>query len=178
VAAVLLPLLAAEGATLLNVRALLNVHAFIGMLLVPVVAMKLVSTGWRMLSYYRGREEYVRRGPPHIALRMLVAPVLVASTTVLFGTGVALLALDQAEGTLVGLHKASFVVWAGAFGLHLLTRAPALWQALRSRVPGRSLLLAAATLSVVAGVGLAAATLPAIDHLQDGASAPVGFDTD
>jgi hypothetical protein len=39
VAAVLLPLLAAEGAMLLNVRSLLNVHAFVGMLLVPVVAL-------------------------------------------------------------------------------------------------------------------------------------------
>ena len=51
VAAVLLPLLAVEGATLLNVRSMLNVHAFVGMLLVPVVAVKLASTGWRMLSY-------------------------------------------------------------------------------------------------------------------------------
>jgi hypothetical protein len=178
VAAVLLPLLAAEGATLLNVRALLNIHAFIGMLLVPVVAIKLVSTGWRMLSYYRGSVEYVRRGPPHIALRMLVGPVLVASTIIVLGTGVALLARDQTHGTLVGLHKASFVVWAGAFGIHLLTRTPALWQALRSRVSGRSLRVLAATVSVIAGVGLATATLPAIDHLQDGASAPVGFDAD
>jgi hypothetical protein len=178
VAAVLLPLLAAEGATLLNVRALLNVHAFIGMLLVPVVAIKLVSTGWRMLSYYRGSEEYVRRGPPHVVLRMLVAPLLVASTIVLLGTGVALLVLNQTEGTLVGLHKASFVVWAGAFGLHVLTRTAALWQALGSRLPGRSLRVVAATVSVIAGVGLATATLPAIDHLQDGVSAPVGFDGD
>jgi hypothetical protein len=95
---VLLPLLAAEGATLLNVRGLLTVHAFIGMLLVPVVVLKLASTGWRMLSYYRGTEEYVERGPPHVAIRMLVAPVLAASTAVLFGTGIALLALDQTQG--------------------------------------------------------------------------------
>ena len=172
----LLPLLAAEGATLLNVRSMLNVHAFIGMLLVPVVTVTLASTGWRMLSYYRGGAEYVLRGPPPVLLRALVAPVLVASTIVLFGTGIALLAVDQTEGTLVGLHKASFVVWVAAFGLHVLTRLPALWRALHRRVPGASVRIAAATVSVVAGVALAAATLPAIDHLQDNVSGHVGFD--
>jgi hypothetical protein len=176
VAAVLLPLLAVEGATLLNVRSMLNVHAFVGMLLVPVVAVKLASTGWRMLSYYRGGAEYVLRGPPPVLLRALVAPVLVASTIVLFGTGIALLAVDQTEGTLVGLHKASFVVWIAAFGLHVLTRLPALWRALHRRGPGASVRIAAATVSVVAGVALAAAALPAIDHLQDNVSGHVGFD--
>jgi hypothetical protein len=176
VAAVLLPLLAAEGATLLNIRSLLNVHAFVGMLLVPVVAVKLASTSWRMLSYYRGGAEYVLRGPPPVLLRALVAPVLVASTVVLFGTGIALLAVDQTEGTLVGLHKASFVVWVAAFGLHVLARLPALWRGLQRRVPGASVRIAAATLSVLAGVALAAGTLPAIDHLQDNVSGRVGFD--
>ena len=64
-ATLLLPLLAIEGATLLRITSLLDVHAFIGMLLIPVVAAKLFSTGWRMARYYRGAEEYVLRGPPH-----------------------------------------------------------------------------------------------------------------
>jgi hypothetical protein len=110
VAALLIVLLAVEGATILQIGSLLTIHAFIGMLLIPVVALKLASTGWRMLRYYQRSEEYVLRGPPHIALRMLVAPVLVLSTLFVFGTGVALLALDQRHGTLVGLHKASFLV--------------------------------------------------------------------
>src|SRR6185312_6159338 len=53
----LIVLLAVEGATLLNLRALLTVHAFIGMFLLPVVALKLGSTGWRMGRYYLGKEE-------------------------------------------------------------------------------------------------------------------------
>jgi hypothetical protein len=77
------------------------------MLLRPVVALKLVSTGWRMLRYHLGAEEYVRRGPPHPFLRLVVAPAAVASTIVLFVTGVVLLALDRTSGTVVGLHKAS-----------------------------------------------------------------------
>ena len=172
----LVPLLLAEGATLLNVGALLTVHAFVGMLLVPVVVVKLASTGWRMVNYYAGSEEYVLRGPPHVLIRVIVAPVLVASTVILFGTGIALLALSQTEGTIVGLHKASFVVWAFAFGVHFLTRLGPLWRGLRERVPGISLRLVAAMFSVVAGVALATTTLPAVDHLQDDMSGHVGFD--
>jgi hypothetical protein len=178
IAAVLLPLLVAEGATLLNIRSLLTVHAFIGMLLVPVVALKLASAGWRMVRYYTGSEEYVLRGPPHLAIRLVVAPVLVASTVLLFATGVALLAVDETEGMLVGLHKASFVVWAGAVGVHFLTRIGPVWRALTRRVPALTFRMAAATLSVVAGVAVATATLPAIDHLQDDVSGHVGFDSE
>jgi hypothetical protein len=178
IAAVLLPLLVAEGATLLNIRALLTVHAFIGMLLVPVVALKLASAGWRMVRYYTGSEEYVLRGPPHLAIRLVVAPVLVASTVLLFATGVALLAVDETEGLLVGLHKASFVVWSGAVGVHFLTRIGLVWRALTRRVPALTFRMAAATLSIVAGVAVATATLPAIDHLQDDVSGHVGFDSE
>ena len=63
VAAVLLLLLAVEGATLLRLQPLLTVHAFVGMLLIPVVALKFASTGWRMLRYYGGGAEYVGRAP-------------------------------------------------------------------------------------------------------------------
>ena len=45
VAAVLVLLLAIEGATLLQLRSLLTVHAFVGMLLIPVVGLKLASIG-------------------------------------------------------------------------------------------------------------------------------------
>src|SRR5690348_12763567 len=124
VATVLLVLLAVEGATLLDMRQYLNVHAFVGVLLIPVVGLKLASAGWRMLRYYLGAEDYVRRGPPHIVLRALVAPVVVLSTVFLFGTGVALLARDETHGQLVQLHQASFIVWVGAMSVHVLTRLP------------------------------------------------------
>ena len=75
-----------------------------------------------MGRYYLGAPEYVRRGPPHAFMRVLVSPIAVASTVALFGTGVALLALDRTEGVIVGLHKASFVVWLGSVGLHVLVR--------------------------------------------------------
>src|SRR2546423_5966228 len=105
-ATLLVVLLVVEGATLLRITSLLTVHAFVGMLLIPVVALKLASTGWRMLCYYRRVDEYVRRGPPHVALRVLLAPITVVSTVVLFVTGVLLLGFGETHGTTVGLHKA------------------------------------------------------------------------
>lgn len=176
VGALLILLLAVEGATLLDVNGLLTVHAFVGMLLVPLIGLKLASVGWRMLRYYLRGEEYVRRGPPHAFIRALIAPVTVVSTVVLFATGIALLAVDQTQGTLVGLHKASFVVWLGATSLHVLTRAWGLPAAIRVRVPGTALRVGLAGASVLAGVALATSTLPAADHLQDGVSGQIGFD--
>ena len=176
-AAVLLVLLAIEGATLLNLTSLLTVHAFVGMLLIPVIALKVGSTGWRMFRYYRHADEYVRRGPPHVMLRVLVAPLTILSTIVLFGTGVALLVLDQTHGTIVGLHKASFIVWVGATGVHVLSHVLELPRALRVRLPGAALRVALVSASVVAGAMLAVATLPAADHLQDRASAHIGLDS-
>lgn len=176
VAAVLLFLLAVEGATLLQLDSLLTVHAFVGMLLIPIVALKLASSGWRMLRYYRRGEEYVRRGPPHVVLRALVAPVIVLSTLVLFATGVALLLLGQTRGTVVGLHKASFVVWVGAVGVHVLAHALGLPDVLRARIPGVARRVALVTSAIACGALLAIATLPAADRLQDRATAHVGFD--
>jgi hypothetical protein len=49
VGTLLLIVLAIESATLLNLRSLLTMHAFVGMLVIPIVALKFASTGWRML---------------------------------------------------------------------------------------------------------------------------------
>ena len=176
VATLLLLLLAIEGATILRVRSLLTVHAFVGMLLIPVLALKLASTGWRMLSYYRGTDEYVRRGPPHVLLRVLVAPVTVLSTIVLFGTGVALLFLGQTQGTLVGLHKASFVVWVGATSIHVLAHLVELPPAIRARIPGTALRVGLVAAVLASGALLAIVTLPSANHLQDRATSHFGFD--
>ena len=175
-AAVLILLLLVEGATLLQLRSLLTVHAFVGMLLLPVVALKLASTGWRMLRYYRHGDEYVRRGPPHLVVRVVLAPVIVLSTLVLFATGVALLLVGQTDGTVVGLHKASFIVWVGAVGVHVLTHALKLPRLLRARLPGTALRFGLVAGSVVAGALLATVTLPQADRLQDRATAHIGLD--
>jgi len=153
VAAILVLLLAIEGATLLRLGSLLTVHAFVGMLLIPIVALKLASTGWRMLQYYLGADEYTRHGPPPLLLRALVAPVLIVSTVVLFATGTALLVLDQTEGTLVGLHKASFIVWLGAAaGFLVQVTIAMLAGGLLSRLPDTPVKIAVAVLFAIGAV--------------------------
>jgi hypothetical protein len=152
------------------------VHAFVGMFLLPVVGLKMGSTAWRMGSYYLGREEYVRRGPPAVPLRVLVAPVVVASTIVLFGTGIYLLAVHETHGTAVGLHKASFVVWFVATSIHVLARLVPMWESLRARYPGLGLRLGLLAAALVAGTAVAVVTLPGADQLQDNVSVQVGLD--
>jgi hypothetical protein len=165
-AAVLLVLLAAEGATLLAMDSLLSVHIFLGMLLIPPVALKLASTGYRFARYYLRDEGYRLVGPPKLLMRMLVAPFVVASTLGLFASGVALLIAGPGEGVVLAIHTASFKVWFFAMSAHVLgylLRLPRLVGADltgASRASGaalRSFVLAAA---LVAGATLAIATVP------------------
>jgi hypothetical protein len=163
-AAVLLALLAAEGVTIFAIRPLLSVHVFVGMLLIPPILLKLGSTGYRFVRYYTGGRPYRIEGPPHPALRLL-APAVVLSTIALFATGVALVTLGPRSGSLVGLHKASFVVWLIAMAAHVLghaLRVPGLASADWRRgnnVPGSSLRRWLLAGSLVAGVILAVATV-------------------
>jgi len=148
-AAVLLVLLAAEGATIPFIGRLTAAHVFIGVLLVPVVVLKTGSSAWRFASYYLRREEYVRRGPPPALLRLLVAP---------------LVALSPRRGMLLGLHKASFLVWFAAMTVHVLAHVlhvPGLvrrdLRPLQAGSVARQLVVAGA---VVAGLVAAVVLLP------------------
>ena len=168
-AAVLVVLLAALGVTILSIGSLIWWHVLLGMLLIPPVLLKLASTGWRFIRYYGRAPEYVRRGAPLLPLR-LMAPLVIVSTGAVFVTGVGLLVVGPAGGILVGLHKASFVIWLAVTGIHVLAHVRSIpklvtadWRR-RSvpperRVPGtawRTLLLVG---SIVAGAILATATV-------------------
>lgn len=143
----LLALSIAELVTLLDVTGLISWHIVIGVLLVPPALAKTASTGWRILRYYAGNRPYVTAGPPPLLLRVL-GPLVVLTTLLVLGTGLALIALgpSQTFATLVTvlgqqispltLHQASFIGWAVATGLHVLAR-----------------LLPAARLAVSAGSG-------------------------
>ena len=166
-AAVLLVLLAAEGLTLLSLRSFLSWHIAIGMLLVPVVGLKLATTGYPFVRYYAHDEAYVSAGPPPLLLRLL-GPVLVAATAGLFGSGVALAALGPGTRLLLPLHKASFVVWFGAMTVHVLGHLARMAGlaghdfAAVAREPASRLRLGLVGGAVVAGAILAVATLPLI----------------
>ena len=115
----LLALFAIEGVTLISLRPLLTLHVFIGMLLIPPVALKLASTGYRFVRYYTGNDAYRLAGPPKAVMRAL-GPFVIAATLALLGTGVAMLALGPRQGWIVNLHKASFVAWLAVTAIHVL----------------------------------------------------------
>jgi hypothetical protein len=119
VAAALLVLLAAEGATIPFIGPLVGPHIFIGMLLIPPVLLKMASTGYRFARYYTHDGPYVAKGPPPLALRVL-APGVVLTTLALFGTGIALLIAGPPGGTLIFAHKLSFIAWVALMTLHVL----------------------------------------------------------
>ncbi len=170
VAAALLVLLAMLGLTILRIHGLLSEHLFLGMLLIPPVALKLSSTGYRFVRYYTADPQYRRKGPPPPALRML-APLVVLSTIVVFASGVALLfAGPSSRSTLFPIHKVSFFAWLALMALHVLGHLPAMPAALRadysrnrelsSDVTGRAGRILALAGALVAGLVLAVLVIP------------------
>jgi hypothetical protein len=165
-AVVLLVLLAAEGATLLAMDSLLSVHIFLGMLLIPPVALKLASTGYRFARYYLRDEGYRLAGPPKFLMRIVVAPFVVASTLGLFASGVALLIAGPGADRALAIHTASFKVWFFAVSAHVLWYALGLPRQVgadltgASRASGAALRRFVLAAALVAGATLAIATVP------------------
>ena len=116
----LIGLLAVEGVTILNVRGLITLHIYLGLLLFGPVLLKCASTGYRFLRYYRGRRPYLEKGPPPLVLRAL-GPVVVLSSLAVLGTGLGLVFTKPGHGNLLlTLHKASFIVWFAVMVVHVL----------------------------------------------------------
>ena len=164
-AVVLTLLLIAEGVTIVLIGDLLSAHMFIGMALIPPVLLKLGSTGYRFARYYSGARIYREKGPPPLVLRLL-APLLVITTLTIFATGVVLLLSGHRSDLVFNLHKVSFIVWSGCFGVHFLAHAPHTLRALqagrRRRIPGSELRLALVVASIGGGLALAVAVLSLI----------------
>ena len=168
-AAVLLGLLVAEGITILSIEGLVQPHMFIGLVLIPPVALKLATTSYRFARYYTGSAEYREKGPPELIPR-LTGPVLVLATLSLFASGVWLMALGHSSDAVLTLHVTSAIVWVVAFAIHLLVHGLDVLRSLRAdwkqtllRSTGgagaRAMLLAA---SLGAGLALALSLLGAI----------------
>jgi hypothetical protein len=118
--AALFVILAVEGVTILQVKQLISVHVFVGMLLVPLVVLKSATTGYRFTHYYRGDPPYRRKGPPPPVLRF-TGPLLVVDSLAVLGTGIALIAFGRNVGhQYLWIHKATFFLWAALFIIHLL----------------------------------------------------------
>ena len=165
----LIGLLAVEGLTILSIRGLITWHIFVGIALVGPVLLKTGTTVYRFTGYYTGRPAYVRKGPPHVILRVL-GPLVIATSLAVLGTGLGLLAVRPGSDSLLLLaHKASFVLWIGVTAIHVLGHlreaAVASWQEIRPE-PGdraarrRFVRGTAVALSLAIGLGAAAAITP------------------
>jgi hypothetical protein len=112
---------AVEVATILfGVHTFMSVHVFVGLALIPAVLLKLGTTGWRFVRYYTRGSAYVEQGPPQMAMRLL-APLFVAATVVLFGSGVAMGILHgRALQVARNLHGPASVIWLLLLGLHVV----------------------------------------------------------
>ena len=183
----LLGLIVVELVTLLDVRGLLSWHVVVGVLLSAVAALKIATTGWRIVRYYTGNRPYQQAGPPPLLLRLL-GPLVIIGTVAVLASGLWLIVAGptgsrQPLATVLGLrldwlsiHQASFLVFAVVVGLHTLARLlPAFRLGTgRSRTDGGGgrlrgwtprLAILAATLA--AGALAAALVLPAASGWQD-----------
>jgi hypothetical protein len=165
----LIGLLAVEGLTILSIRGLITWHIFIGIVLLGPVLLKAASTTYRFARYYTGQSAYVRKGPPHIILRV-IGPLVILTSLLVIGTGLGLLAVHPGHGGLLLLaHKASFILWIGFTTIHVLGHlreaAVASWHEVRPE-PGdpaarrRVARGAAVVVSLAIGLGAAAAITP------------------
>jgi hypothetical protein len=168
---VLIVLLAALGVTILRIHQLIWMHLFLGLLLLGPVGLKIASTGYRFVRYYTHDDQYTRKGPPELPLRLL-APLVVLSTVTVFASGVVLLFNGPAgRGQMLLVHKASFIIWLGVTAIHVLGHLPGMPATLRtvlvrprpgaagatSGAAGRWIAIAGA---IVGGLVLAVALLP------------------
>lgn len=163
--AVLLAALAIEGVTVPAVRQLFTLHVFIGLFVIPVVCLKLGTTGYRFFHYYRGTAGYRRKGPPHPLLRV-AGPLVVVTTVALLGTGVVMLAVGPRHSDLWRpLHQGSFIAWFAVMTVHVLGHLLETWRLTAAEmratpaVPRRGVRVGVAAGSVAMGLVLGVASL-------------------
>jgi hypothetical protein len=166
---VLVPVIVEVVSIVLGVHTFMSLHVFVGLALIPAVALKLASTGWRFVRYYSRNRPYVAEGPPQIAMRML-APLFVTATFVLFGSGTAMGFLHgHALQIARRLHGPASVIWLALLGVHVLvyfrralrSAADDALQAKQRPVRGTLARRYALSAVVVGGLVLAGAMVPA-----------------
>lgn len=170
IGALLLVPIAVELATIvLGVHTFMSLHVFVGFVLIPAVLLKLASTGWRFARYYTRSDVYRAHGPPKLGMRLL-APLFVAATVALFGSGVAMGVL-HGHALLIArrVHGPASAVWIVLLGVHVLAylrrtlvkASEDVVPATRVSVRGARARVLIISAAVVAGLVVGAATVPA-----------------
>lgn len=131
-------------------------HFFTGFLVLPLLLLKLLSTGWRALRYYLRHRMYHAAGPPWLLPRLLAVP-LVLVTVIAMVSGVILWGQGTSRGTWASVHTDAVVVLVLLLGIHVvvhLRRAIGAVAAQPAAVPsmGRGILV---VIVLLAGIVLA-----------------------
>ena len=164
--AVLFILLVAVAITILYIRPLLLGHYIVGLLLIPPVVLKLISTGYRFARYYMRDRNYRLAGAPPFLLRFGVAPLLVLSTIAVFVTGLELWLVGLRLGSVwLTAHTISAVVFVILAGVHLVGHARRSAAAALEDMAAPSSANASTRRSIVAGVLILGAVLAAAAFL-------------
>ena len=158
-------LLVAVALTILQLPEELPVHYLVGFLLIPPVALKLASTGYRFIRYYVGRTADGRADTPPGLFRFVVAPLLVGSAVVVFASGLELWAFGLAYGhAWMTAHAVSAVVMVLSSSAHVVGHlrcsAVATVEEVRASAPrGASIRRSIVIGSLLFGLALALASL-------------------
>lgn len=99
------------------------VHFFVGFGLMPLLGLKLASTGWRFTRYYLRGRAYRRAGPPSWPAR-LIAPLLIVSGISVFASGVEMWSFQNQLGwPWTAIHNVAAFTFVGALVIHAVLHA-------------------------------------------------------
>lgn len=181
----LIPLLGLVGITGLAFGTLWRAHFIVGILLIPVLGLKLLATTYRAVRYYTGSAKYRAAGPPDWPARIM-APFLIAATVIAMVTGVEMWLANNQDRPWSTIHTDSVVVMGGLVGLHILIYLPKAIGAafrdlkeIRRRGLKASLRISIVLATLIAGIALGFLTqsttqFPVHQHHDRGAGAADG----
>jgi hypothetical protein len=95
-----------------------GVHFGLGFALIPILLVKLGSTGWRAVNYYFDRDPYRAAGPPWFLPRIMALPLTACAVAATI-SGVVLWAIGTDRGTWATIHIYSVILLAVVVVVHL-----------------------------------------------------------
>jgi hypothetical protein len=96
-----------------------GVHFGLGFALIPILLVKLGSTGWRAVNYYFDRDPYRAAGPPWLLPRIMALPLTACAIAATI-SGVVLWAEGTDRGTWATVHIYSVISLAVVIVVHLM----------------------------------------------------------
>ena len=95
-----------------------GVHVGLGFALIPILLVKLGSSGWRAVNYYFDRDPYRAAGPPWLLPRIMAIPLTLCAVVATI-SGVVLWAMGTDRGAWATVHIYSVISLAVVVVVHL-----------------------------------------------------------